>query len=284
MAKFNSYDVSSGQTRLYRTSGVLIPSSATTATLSFWMYHDNGYTGSADQVQAQVSTNGSTWDNVGSPVMRYDGTTGWAQVSIDLMSYKGQTVQIGFLGTSYYGNNIYLDDAALAVAAPVERTLTVNFPGTGRGHVSIDPGGISIDDHYTHQFSDGAILTLTAAAYDYSDFTNLTGDCATNPCTLTMNGDKTVNANFTLDTANKARIGASNHFGTLPLAYASPLGTTILAWGTYFAEPLTCNLVKNVTIDGGWNDGYSAKSGYTILQGPLTISQGSLTVEELTVK
>jgi hypothetical protein len=99
-----------------------------------------------------------------------------------------------------------------------------------------------------------------------------------------MNSDKTVNANFVLDTTHKARIGASNYFGTLPAAYASPLGTTILAWGTYFAEPLTCNLPKNVTIDGGWNDGYGAKTGYTILLGPLTISQGSLTVEDLTIK
>jgi hypothetical protein len=221
--------------------------------------------------------------------MRYNGSTGWAQESIDLTSYKGQTVQVGFLGISYWGNNIYIDDASLSVTAPVEHTLTVNFAGSGRGHVSINPGSISCDDYYTHQFSDGAVLTLTATAYDFSDFSSLMGGCTTNPCTLTMGSDKTVNANFALDTVHKARLGDSTSYNsTLPLAYGAALNgnaiNTIKAWGTYFAESLDCNSDKDVTIDGGYNDGYSAKTGYTTLQGPLTISQGSLTVDELTIK
>jgi len=111
MAKFNSYDAASGsQTRLYRSTGFAIPGSATTATLKFWMYHDTGYSTSADRVQVQVST-GSTFTNVGTAVNRYDGTTGWKQHTIDLTAYKGLTVQLGFLGISAYGNNVYLDDA-----------------------------------------------------------------------------------------------------------------------------------------------------------------------------
>jgi Bacterial pre-peptidase C-terminal domain len=110
MAKFNSYDASSGsQTRVYRTAGFAIPSAATTATLKFWMYHDTGYSTSADRVQVQVST-GSTWSNAGTAVNRYDGTTGWKQHTIDLTAWKGTTVQLGFLGISAYGNNEYIDD------------------------------------------------------------------------------------------------------------------------------------------------------------------------------
>ncbi len=113
MAKFNSYDAASGsQTRLYRTSGFAVPSSATTATLKFWMYHDTGYSASNDRVQVQVST-GSTWANVGTAVSRYDGSTGWKQHTIDLTSYKGTTVQLGFLGISAYGNNMYVEDVTV---------------------------------------------------------------------------------------------------------------------------------------------------------------------------
>ena len=109
-AKFNSYDAASGsQTRVSRTTGFAIPSTATTATLKFWMYHDTGYSTYADKVQVQVST-GSTWTNVGTAVNRYDGTTGWKQHTIDLTAYKGTTVQLGFLGISAYGNNEYIDD------------------------------------------------------------------------------------------------------------------------------------------------------------------------------
>lgn len=110
LAKFNSYDSASGsQTRVYQTTGFAIPSSATSATLKFWMYHDTGYSTSADSVQVQVSTTG-TWANVGTAVNRYDGSTGWKQHTIDLTAYKGTTVQLGFLGISAFGNNEFIDD------------------------------------------------------------------------------------------------------------------------------------------------------------------------------
>ncbi|MCU1230173.1 MAG: hypothetical protein JWO97_3057 [Acidobacteria bacterium] len=110
LAKFNSYDAASGsQTRVSQTTGFAIPSTATTATLKFWMYHDTGYSTSADRVQVQVST--GTWTNVGTAVNRYDGSTGWKQHTIDLTAYKGTTIQLGFLGISAYGNNVFIDDA-----------------------------------------------------------------------------------------------------------------------------------------------------------------------------
>jgi hypothetical protein len=113
LAKFNSYDAASGsQTRVYRTTGFAISGAATTATLKFWMYHDTGYTSSADRVQVQVST-GSTWTSTGTAVNRYDGSTGWKQHTIDLTAYKGTTVQLGFLGISAYGNNVFIDDVTV---------------------------------------------------------------------------------------------------------------------------------------------------------------------------
>jgi pre-peptidase len=109
-AKFNSYDAASGsQTRIYQTTGFAIPGTAASATLKFWMYHDTGYSTSADRVQLQANT-GSGWVNVGTAVNRYDGSTGWKQHTIDLSAYKGTTVQIAFLGISVYGNNVYIDD------------------------------------------------------------------------------------------------------------------------------------------------------------------------------
>jgi len=73
------------------------------------MYHDTGYSTSADRVQVQVNT-GSGWVNAGSAVNRYDGSTGWKQHTIDLTAYKGFTVQLGFLGISAFGNNEFIDD------------------------------------------------------------------------------------------------------------------------------------------------------------------------------
>jgi hypothetical protein len=116
LAVFNSYTSSSGnQTRLFRSSGFAVASTYTTVTLTFWMYHDTQYSSYPDKVQAQVSTNGgSTWTNVGSAVSRYDGSTGWKQVTVDLTAYKGQTVNVGFLGMSGFGNDEHLDDVTVS--------------------------------------------------------------------------------------------------------------------------------------------------------------------------
>ena len=77
------------------------------------MYHDTAYPSNNDRVQAQVSTDGATWTSVGSPVARYGNTAGWAQATVDLSAYSGQTVYLGFLGISTYGNDCYLDDVAV---------------------------------------------------------------------------------------------------------------------------------------------------------------------------
>ena len=81
--------------------------------LKFWMYHDTAYSTDADKVQAQVSTNGTTFTNVGSAISRYSATAGWTQATIDLSAYKGQTVYLAFVGISAYGNDIYLDDVTV---------------------------------------------------------------------------------------------------------------------------------------------------------------------------
>jgi hypothetical protein len=114
LADFNSHKAASGsQTRIYRPAGIAIPSTYSTATLSFWIYHDTGYSTGNDQLQPQISTDGATWATIGPAVSRYNGTTGWAQVTLDLSAYRGKTVYLGFVGIGGHGNDIYLDDVAI---------------------------------------------------------------------------------------------------------------------------------------------------------------------------
>jgi uncharacterized repeat protein (TIGR02543 family) len=113
MAYFPSLSTGSGnEARIYRDSGFAIPGSVTSVTLTFFMYHDPGYaTPPYDQVQVQVSTDGgSIWTNVGSAIDRYNATAGWTQHTIDLTAYNGQTVTLGFLAISQFGNNMYIDN------------------------------------------------------------------------------------------------------------------------------------------------------------------------------
>lgn len=114
---FKSWIVSSGNsTRLYYQNPISLSLPNVQAiTLSLWMYHDAGFPSSQDRLQVQVSTDGTTWVDIGIPIMRYDGSTGWKKHEIDLSAYAGQNIYIGFLGISGYGNNIHIDDVSIKV-------------------------------------------------------------------------------------------------------------------------------------------------------------------------
>jgi M6 family metalloprotease-like protein len=203
LAIFNSFTASSwSQARLYQVTGIAVPAIYDSVALSFWMYHDTVY--SVDQIQVQVSTDGSSWNNLGDPMMRYDGTTGWSKSTLDLSAYKGQSdVRIGFLGTtSYSGNDIHLDD-------------------------------IAVSGYF----------------------------------------------------ANKALIDTTNYYMSLTGAYAAAsTGNTIKARGVEFDEDLLCSQSKDIVLEAGYDSGYSVNSGYTVINGTLTIQSGSLTIENLNIR
>ena len=107
LAYFNSYSASSGDQTRY-VSPDFDFSSLNKPMLSYWLYHETGYSSSDDKIQPQVYSS-STWTNVGSSVSRYNGNTGWARYTVDLSAYSG-TIKIGFLGTSAYGNDVHIDN------------------------------------------------------------------------------------------------------------------------------------------------------------------------------
>ncbi len=285
LARFNSYIASSGaQTRLYQTTGFPIPSSAVASSLSFWMAHDSGYTADADQLQVQVSTDGSTWSNVGSPVMRNDGTTGWSQVTLDLSAYKGESnVRIGFLGISYWGNDIYLDD----VKATATLTLTMNFAGSGSGTVTINPLSISSNVNCSNQIVGGTALTLHSAPGDNSIFSGWSGDCSgVGDCPLTMNADKNVTTTFTSISLASVHIVGGSYFDSLQLAYIAAASSCLIQVKAVELSTLdfTLNSGKTVTLEGGYDSTYSINNDYTTMKGILTLGTGSLTLENLIIK
>ena len=240
LADFNSYTSASGsQTRLYRSAGFAIPASASSATLTFWMYHDTGYTTSNDQVQAQVSTNGTTWTNVGSAVPRYNGSTGWAQVTVDLTSYKGQSsVQLGFLGISAYGNDEYLDDVAVvmqsgtatysisgAVSGAATSSVTMTLSGAASATTTTATGGT-----YTFSGLANGSYTVTPSLSGFSFSPASTA--------VAVNGANVASVNFTATSTATYSIsgtvsGAATSGVTMTLSGAASATTTTATGGTY---------------------------------------------------
>jgi hypothetical protein len=116
LARFNSYFASRGsQARLYFFFPIVnLSSEYSGILLRYWMYTDPGWVASNDRVQVQISIDGGPWTDVGSPASRYSSTASWIQNTLDLSAYSGQpNVRLAFLGTSEYGNDIYIDDVSV---------------------------------------------------------------------------------------------------------------------------------------------------------------------------
>jgi hypothetical protein len=148
MAEFNSYSASSGtQGRVW--TNAIDASAADVLKLSFQMFHDSTtYQTTADQIEVQVSVNNGAWTTVGDPFFRsctLQGlplTDGWHTWFVDLSAYADETnLRVGFLATSQYGYNMFIDDVELFDPGIVidysetaycdvnaGQTVTVNFP------------------------------------------------------------------------------------------------------------------------------------------------------------
>ena len=193
MAVFNSYTTVAGQTRLYQTSGIDL-SSRSNAEVSLWMHHDMGYATNSHTVQVQVSTDaGGTWNNVGAPITRYDGTTQWTQHTINIDAYTGggmTDVRIGFLGISNYGNDTHIDDIAITTV-----TYTVTPSKVGNGTISPDT---------PQNINPGATATFTVTP-DTGYTASVGGTCGgtlidTTYTTNAIVADCSVDATFTINT------------------------------------------------------------------------------------
>jgi hypothetical protein len=79
-------------------------------------------------------------------------------------------------------------------------TVTVGKSGTGTGTVTSSPAGINCGSYCSDTFVAGMPVTLTATPDKGSFFTGWSGACSgTYSCTVAMNADKAVTANFILD-------------------------------------------------------------------------------------
>jgi hypothetical protein len=215
-------------------------------------------------------------------------------------SYKIQFFggNLGYLA-QWYSNKTSFDDADAVPVATGSVTsginalmqpasppvLNLSFAGTGSGTVTSNPAGIATNTAVSHEFDFGTVVTLNAAAEQYSLFAGWTGACSgTGNCVVTMDGGKTVTATFNRNTAQQARINPTYYASIMGAYLAASSGNTIQIWGVDFSESFIFNQNKAVTLEGGYNGGYTDQSGYTTLIGPLTISQGGLTVDRLVVK
>ena len=120
---------------------VAIASNATAATLSFWLHIDTAETTTTtanDTLAVQVRNSSGTVLSTLKTFSNLNKNTGYAQQTFDLTSFKGQTIQINFVGqeNSSLQTSFVLDDFQLNVTTPAATdttppTTSITSPANG---------------------------------------------------------------------------------------------------------------------------------------------------------
>ncbi len=161
------------------------------------------------------------------------------------------------------------------------QVLTVTAGGSGSGSVTSNPTGIACTGSTcTAAFTTGTQVTLLPTADANSVFAGWSGACSgTGTCTVTLNAAVNVTANFSTVPSVKVDGPTPAYFPTIQAAYdAAPDGgsVTILTRATGFSEHLVFDRNVNVTLHGGYDNSFLNVIGNSVLQGSLTLGQGTL--------
>jgi hypothetical protein len=142
---------------------------------------------SAKNFTIDVSANGTSWTTISTKVnmaagARTDDITG--------LSGVGRYIRMnGTARTSTYGYSIFT--FAVYGTSPTNYTLSTAISPAGTGSITLNPAGGT--------YASGTVVTVTANPASGYQFNGFGGDISgtTNPTSITMNGNKSVTANFT---------------------------------------------------------------------------------------
>lgn len=159
---------------------------------------------------------------------------------------------------------------------------------SGQGIVQFGPGNTACNGPCNQTAPLDSTVTLTPNPAEYSIFSGWSGDCSgSGNCSVVMDNDKTVTATFNSDSAHAVRwdVPTVSYFSSLLEAYSLASSPVIIkAWGTEFSGDVTFGANKAIKIRGGYNSGYTANGGKTVLRGVVRIRNGSVRVENLIVQ
>jgi C1A family cysteine protease len=171
------------------------------------------------------------------------------------------------------------------VAAPTY-PLSLSVTGIGGSSITASPSppGATCPGTCNQTFTDGEIVTLTANPAPGTLLTGWSGACSgSGLCQVTMNGAKSVTANFDWQPFTKIN-GSGNAYGLIAAAYAAVTdGDSIRLRDMTFSETLNFNRAISVTLQGGYDAGFSTATGSTTISGSLTISSGMVTLDNITI-
>ena len=185
-------------------------------------------------------------------------------------------------GTDYY-YKIFSRDTYGNYASGLQTGPYIQYQLMTFVNQSENYGDISPDCSQGCLYANGTQVTLNAIEDKGYPFIDWTGCEIPNGsiCTVTIDADKNVTANFDTCQYPVRVIGLNiNYYSSLQSAYdAASDGDTIQSQDMSFTENLALDINKTITFTGGFNCDYSAVTGITSLNGNLDVTDGTVIME-----
>jgi uncharacterized repeat protein (TIGR02543 family) len=211
-----------------------------------------------------------------------------------LANYLGQgTYSVKLTVTDSDGSLNILTRANYITVTSPGYILTINKTGSGSGTVKSFSAGIDCGSDCTETYSVVTNVTLTSLPNAGSQFTGWSGGgCSgTGDCTVIMDTNRAITATFNTCSNLPVRImrGTTiiSYYSSLQTAYNIAIaGDVIQSQAALFTENLNAGDINNksITIEGGYDCGYTGVIGKTVLKGQATISKGTNRIKNLVIK
>lgn len=210
---------------------VAIPANTSQATLSFWLHIDTAETASVanDTLKVQIRNTSGTVLTTLATYSNLNANTGYRQVSFDVTSYKGQTIQIYFIGVenSKLKTSFVVDDFALYAIMPVSGDFALSASPSALTISQGNSGTSTVTTTTSGNFNSSIALSASGlpaggtASFNPSSI----GAPGTGSSALTiLVGAATVAGTYNISVAGAS--GGTNHSINIALTVSSSGGTT----------------------------------------------------------
>ena len=267
---------------------VTMPANAAQATLSFWLHIDTAETANTanDTLKVQIRNASGTVLTTLATYSNLNANAGYRQVSFDVTSYKGQTIQAYLIGVenSKLKTSFVVDDFALYATIPVSGDFSLSASSSALTIPQGSSGMSTITTTTSGSFNSSIILSASGlpAGATASFNPSSIGAPGAGSTSLTISvGASTVAGIYNISVAGAG--GGTTHSITIALTVSSSGGTTQQLLGNAGFENGSTNpapwSVTSGVIDNNstsepahsgswkaWLDGYGSAHTDTLMQ------------------